>query len=390
MAKKVKKTKTTSYQRLTPYLRGAIFAFAIAGFTLMEIQEEVRKPDGTAPCLQSISDTVARSTSQGGFDWDGESSSTSRGRPRVTTTSLDKKIVKFVFQHRGRARVTASFVKKKLKETRKLSTRTLQKRLEQAGLAYLRRRRKSIVPAEHKLTRISFAKWVLKQTSASLKRWAFTDGASFYLARSVAEHQQGVRAALGPFVWRMADGSDALYEDCLGPSSYRKSQGTCVRIWGLLLLGTFFVYVLPEDHERGRSMNRWWCEWIVLNQFPKWIAKAMGHRQKPTYLVQDHEKALWTQESRDALRKIGVQVLERYPKCSQDLNAIETAWRELRARLAETEPAERESRDAFVARLRNAVAWANQNRKHLFMDLCSDQKTRAHEVLERSGGRTSF
>ena len=44
----------------------------------------------------------------------------------------------------------------------------------------------------------------------------------------------------------MADGSDGLYEDCVGPSSYYKAQGIPVRIWGLLANGQLFVAVRPK------------------------------------------------------------------------------------------------------------------------------------------------
>lgn len=380
-----------SYQRLTPYLRGAVYAFFLAGYTLTQIQDEVRKPDGSTPSVQSISNTVSQCKKEGGFGWDGSASmATSTGRPRASTPALDKKIKDFVFKHRGRAKVTVKFVKKHLKAARSLTSRTLHKRIEEAGFAWRRRRHKSIIPSEHKPARMSFAKWVLKQTAATVKQWAFTDGVSFYLSRTAAEQEHRVRAALGPYVYRMADGSDSLYEECIGPSSYRKCQGSCVRIWGMLLLGTLFIYVLPEDHERGKCMNRFWYEWLLLKQFPKWIAKAMGSRRKPTHLIQDHEKALWAKEPRSAMRQIGLKLLERYPKCSQDLNPIETVWRELRSRLDATEPMGIESRDAFVVRVRNAVKWINRNRRALFLELCSDQKERAREVLSRRGSRTSF
>ena len=131
--------KKTSFQRLTPYLRGAIYAFFLAGYTLEQIEENIKKEDGTTPCLQTISNTISLCKEEGGFSWGGVlSSATGRGKPRATTSALDKKIVKLVFKERGRAKVTAAFVQKKLKETRKLSARTLQRRLETAGLAWLR------------------------------------------------------------------------------------------------------------------------------------------------------------------------------------------------------------------------------------------------------------
>ena len=90
------------------------------------------------------------------------------------------------------------------------------------------------------------------------------------------------------------------------------------------------------------------------------------------------------------MREIGVKLSESYPKCSQDLNSIETAWREIRARLDDTEPQEMESRKAFVRRLRNAVSWVNRNRAEVLKKLCEDQKDRAKELLDRKGSRTSY
>ena len=185
-------------------------------------------------------------------------------------------------------------------------------------------------------------------------------------------------------VWRMVSGADALYEDCVGPSAYWKAQGAPIRVWGLLAAGVLFIYVLPE----GETMNRWWYCWLINTMFPRWLHKAVGHAE--VFLVQDHEKCLWCTEPRQALREQGITLLEDYPKCSQDLNAIETAWREVRARLAETEPQAREVRSAFVARLRNAVVWVNSNRYELLLSQCWNQKDRARAVQKQQGGRTEF
>ena len=124
----------------------------------------------------------------------------------------------------------------------------------EAGLAWLRRRRKTLVTEAHKAARLKWADWVLSRTVATLSRWAYTDGTVFYLARDMTEQSSIVRSALGPSLWRQADGSDALYEDCVGPSAYWKVQGLPVRIWGLLAAGKFFVHVLPE----GETMNKWY------------------------------------------------------------------------------------------------------------------------------------
>ncbi len=148
--------------------------------------------------------------------------------------------------------------------------------------------------------------------------------------------------------------------------------------------GMLFIYILPE----GETMNRWWYSWLIEVYFPRWLAKAFKRDYDEVFLVQDHEKALWTAEPREAMRKANVHLLTDFPKCSQDLNPIETAWRELRNRLSDTMPVERESRQAFVKRLRYAVAWLNTNRHEYLQYLCTSQKERAQDVLDLNGGRT--
>ena len=107
-----------------------------------------------------------------------------------------------------------------------------------------------------------------------------------------------------------------------------------------------------------------------------------------TFLVQDHERCLWTAEPHAAMKALNIERLDMYPKCSQDLNPIEVAWRELRARLDDTQPTSMECRQGFLARLRLAVAWVNKNRAEYLAYLCTCQKEWASDVQEAKGGRT--
>ena len=93
-----------------------------------------------------------------------------------------------------------------------------------------------------------------------------------------------------------------------------------------------------------------------------------------------------------ALGKANLQLVEGYPKCSQDFNTIENAWDILKKRLDQTIPVELESGDNFVTRLENAVKWVNRNRKDQLWYLPMNQKERAEECLaqEPPGGRTSW
>ena len=189
-------------------------------------------------------------------------------------------------------------------------------------------------------------------------------------------------------MWRAANGHDALFEDCVGPSCYAKSQGTVVRIWGLLVAGVLFVQVLKPKE----VMNTERYDWLVSNIFPLWLEGAVrgcGSRRAKVYLVQDHEKCLWSEDARAAMEDENIELLD-FPKCSQDLNPIEVAWREVKARLNETMPTHFETRQQFIRRMRLAVAWVNKNRASYLKAICTSQKEWARDCLRASppGGRT--
>ena len=84
----------------------------------------------------------------------------------------------------GGAKVTVTFVKRKIVKAMAFSDSLVERRLGDAGLRWLRRRRKSLFPTVHKLPRITFGKWVLAGTAATLSRWAYTDGTVYNAAGS--------------------------------------------------------------------------------------------------------------------------------------------------------------------------------------------------------------
>ena len=102
MRKKVKKIdKVVKVPRFNPFLRGVIFGLFLAGYTYREIADELEKSDGSNPCFQSVASVVQTAQENGGLAWDGASGSTisdTVGRPRKTSDSLDKKILKLVFK----------------------------------------------------------------------------------------------------------------------------------------------------------------------------------------------------------------------------------------------------------------------------------------------------
>ena len=230
--------------------------------TLEDIAKKIHKPDGSKFTQQGARYCIQLCDDNGGLKWDGDVAKMSLGgRPRDTTGAMDRALTKRVLKHRGSAIVTVAFLQTMLPEWRGVSDTTIGRRLFDAGLAWLRRRRKPLVPAKHKVTRLWWARWVKTRPDGELKRWAYTDGTTFYLARTDDDATSKSRAALGPFGRRQADGGDALYEDCVGPSALWKAQGLPVRTWGLLANGVLHITVLPE----GECMNR---RRIFIKEFP--------------------------------------------------------------------------------------------------------------------------
>ena len=270
---------------------------------------------------------------------------------------------------RGQAKVTVPYLKKKFPFLRKLGDTLVHERLAEAGLTWMRRRKKSFVPKKYVRARKSYCRWLLKQQARTLKKFAFTDGTVMFLDRTEEEHEDKQRRALGLYVWRRADCKDALFQECVGPSSYAKAQGMPVKIWGVLADGKLHVRILPK----GENMNRWWYAWIVEHDFPRWLGRSC-------LLVQDYEKCLRCEEPLQAMADVGVEVIKQFPKCSQDMNPIENVWNLLKERLNDTMPVERESRDQFVIRVRRAVKWLNRNHSKTLRKLCNDQRDRAEDT----------
>lgn len=182
-------------------------------------------------------------------------------------------------------------------------------------------------------------------------------------------------------MWRKSDNTDAMYEECIGPSCYSKGQGIPVRVCGVLACGVLHIEILEE----GEVMNACLYSDLVEEKFEEWC----GHCE---YLVCDFEGCIRGEEALHALDNVGLQLVEGYPRTSQDLNAIENAWDILKKRLDETMPVRLERRDDFEKRLKLAVAWVSRNRADQLRYPSTNQKERASDCLAQKppGGRTKW
>jgi len=365
--------------QLGPFEVGQIKAHMEHGLGCTTIASKIFKADGKTNfseyCIWAAMCKLKKNKS-----WRGERKEGS-GAPRKTTAKQDRAVVRWLLARRRKEKVTVSAVKRHFPWARKLDDNVIYDRLHEAELAWMRRRRKCLVGKKYLQQRARYCQGVKRKHQATLEKWAFTDGTAYYLDRNDGEHADTVRRALGTHVWRKSDNSDAMWEDCIGPSAYNKAQGLPVRVWGMLACGVVHIEILDE----GEAMNTTLYVELIEDKFEEW----MGNCEQ---LVCDYEGCLRSDAAVHALEKINLPLVEDYPVSSQDFNAMENVWAILKQRLDETVPKALESREDFVKRLKSAVQWANRARADQLWRLCTDQKERADECLKMNppGGRTKF
>jgi hypothetical protein len=365
---------------------------ARAGAPTRDIVAGVRKSDGSRPQPRTIQRVIKKAKTHA--RWKGEREKGS-GRPCVLNDTRKAQIVKLVFRHRGGAVVSTAFCRKKLRFLRRVGRKVIASALQDAGLAWLRRRKKRLVPKRSQRARVVYVKWLQQQSKSDLRRFAYIDGTTFYLARDATSAEDQERRRLGPFVWRLADGKDGLFRDAVGPSLYAASQGQPVKVWGFLANGHLCVKVLPADGSDGEAtthMNGVRFRKMIDDHGAGWVKECFGGRQPRggCHLVQDHERCLWQVESLVATQSVGLNVIMAYPKHSPDLNAIENVWALLKSCLADSAPTELESRSTFLRRLQRAFAHLNAKKASELRRLCNNQLERADDVLKLKGARTKW
>jgi len=365
--------------QLTPFEVGQVKAHMEHGLGCVKISKRLFHSDGKTTFSETaVANCMSKLKSEP--LWRGEREEGS-GAARKTTPKQDREIVQWVLDNRGEVKVSVSRLKKQFVYLRGVSDTLVEERLAEASLEYLRRRDKPIVTKQYLQARVDYSLSVKRKRDSTLEKWAYTDGTVYYLDRSEDEHENSKRRALGTHVWRRSHNKEALEQDCIGPSSYSKGQGFPLRVWGLLACGVLHIYILEE----GEVMDSMLYGELIEDKFEDWCGNC-------EYLVCDFERCLRSEEALTALDKINLKLVENYPKCSQDFNAIENVWAILKERLDKTMPVHLEGREDFIKRLKAAVRWANEYRSEQLWYLSTNQKERAQDCLQQKppGGRTKF
>jgi hypothetical protein len=364
--------------KLTPFEVGQVVAHMHHDLGATKISRIVVREDKSHFSVTAIEDCMNKILQDP--KWRGEREAGS-GAERKTTKAQDKELVKYTCANRGAKKVTVHHLRTVFGWLHGLSDSLVEDRLHDADMWWLRRRSKFSVTKKYIRERIAYCRTTLTKQQRTLDLWAFTDGTVFYLDRTEEENEHTQRAALGKFCWRKSDSREAMFQECLGPSSYKKAQGHPVRVWGLLAEGRLHIHVL----EAGEVLNEDLYTELIDDKFEGWLG---GCR----YLVQDFERALRCAGPLHALKALQVELVQGYPRSSQDFNAIENVWKLLREELNETLPVGLEDRGDFIIRLNKAVQCMNRKRKAEIEVLSRNQRQRCKDCLETKpcGGRTKW
>ena len=180
---------------ISPFEVGQIKAHIQHGMKPAQISRIVFKDDGvsnwTEKRIQEIAANLAEDPHYRGERQEGS------GAPRKTTTEQDDMIVDALLEQRGKQKVNVAYLRRTFAWARPLSEQCVRDRLHDAGLKFMRRRRKSIVLKCHLKPRIKYCKRVLQTAPKELRNVAYTDGTTFYLDRNEGDHEHNLRAALG-------------------------------------------------------------------------------------------------------------------------------------------------------------------------------------------------
>ena len=130
-------------------------------------------------------------------------------------------------------------------------------------------------------------------------------------------------------------------------------------------------------------------EWLVTSKFATWRRKCFGD-DRPVHMALDFERCLREDRNIEAMRDAKCPVVEAYPKCSPDFNAIENVWHRIRQRMEEYAPEEMETRAQFLQRLRRTVNFLNDHCRDELMTLCTNQKERAEAVKKLKGAKSQW
>ena len=146
------KRKRPSCTQLNACIRNRIIGMALAGAAPSTKASTIRKPDRQPLKVDAVRKTIRKFKANP--TWNGDRKQ-GTGPTHLLSIAQKTAIARIVFKHRGSKVVTINLIKRLIVAVRHVSRQTISRALHEAGLAWLRRRRKHCAPAQHVNPRIA-------------------------------------------------------------------------------------------------------------------------------------------------------------------------------------------------------------------------------------------
>ena len=309
--------------------------------------------------------------------------------PKKISEEKAQEIAEWIMARKGWQDCDATAIKRHF-QLKDVSLKTIQRAVKNHPSfdGWLPRRKKNFVTPKNLPVRLFYCKKTLRLGKKKLKKIFFTDGVTFYIARSIKGGQDCYRASLKPFTWRSVH--DGMKNENLRGSHYTKTQGIRVSVWGMLRKNQLKITVLkPKKLVGGKVQNAMNTERYV-DTVKKKYAEWTKRIRTPKRMVQDRERCLWAVSSRKELKNQKFILQEDFPPNSGDLNNIENVWKLLREILNKNPPPEIEKRTDFVRRLHRAVRTLNTTHAQSLKNINENHENRLRQCIARNGGRTDY
>jgi transposase len=274
------------------------------------------------------------------------------GRPRSTTVAEDEMILNELEENEN---PTSETINRGLKRKKvKISSRTVQRRLKEAGYRFSAPLSKPLLTTTHKKRRLE---WALSMQNKDWDQIIFSDECTI---------------RLGPIKrWRwQLKGSRKVFRTVKHPGK--------INVWGCFTRHGFGQIVCFKQNLTSKFL----CEQIYAKALRRSIRELFG-RDPDFQLLEDNDPKHRSNASKEWKRENGIHYLP-WPSASPDINPVENLWNILKIRVATKKP----------KNVPNLIRLIKQEWKKLPLKFCENlvesMQNRIDAVISADGDYTMY
>ena len=274
------------------------------------------------------------------------------GRPRSTTTRQDERIVMMAEKEHS---ITSDEIQQKLEEKGvEISSRTVRRRLVEAGGKYSQEIPKPLLSEEHRSKRLQWAK---RHRNFDWNRVIFTDESTFQLFQSNRK------------VWQFA-GRRKVFRTVKHPPK--------VHVWGCFSSQGFGKLICFQQNLDAYFMCNIYERGLLASAY-----EHFGEESEDWILQEDNDPKHRSKIAREWKEEHGIIELP-WPSMSPDQNPIENVWHLLKIKIAKKEI------KTIMGLRREIIKEWNRLPGQLAIDLVGSMGRRVKALIESGGDYTMY